>query len=639
MRSAMNAGGMVLVALGLVATLGLASDCSTSQRSTSSNGVELSDAGAASLEAIFAPLASYAADQKAGSPQVTQVGQQFSGALTDADAKALFGIASSLNAWLQSRSPSVWTPPAGMNTVLSHYGALPYFDKLSAAVAGSPGVGGQSLRLGSGSVRLQGLDVPVTWRCEPPSCRDQSISATAAQLGSSAAISILLDEVFGGLGEFIQTCVIDGECTPADLARAASTVFLEAAGSEAEVALAILTVGYAVIEAGSAFLDASDQCEAQQGTCGDAGRPDSGLDATGTDGGAPPRCDGRCDNTDGSGRACPPYDCPDGQVCGSNGTCAPACPSGQTSCSGTCTNTDLDLDNCGSCGHECPNADPCVGGACVVPDAGVDAGCPSGQDSLTCSGTTSCESPETTWCPASPGGSEGLCTSGSTCTSCNGTNQCLLGGQTCCGAGYCAEGLTCESCNGSPGCLPSGATCCGAGYCAEGLTCETCGGVAACLSAGATCPPGTDAGCPEGQAPLTCNGSGTDSGTNITTLCEPLGSTCCVLVGEYTGDGCTVATPDQTFSCPAGSTCTALGPGSRPVCMLSNGSTSCDAFNTTFGVCPPGSACAPIDFATNPEGEKWECVPSGYMVCDTPAFGPAACGYPDNVASGYICPI
>jgi hypothetical protein len=41
------------------------------------------------------------------------------------------------------------------------------------------------------------------------------------------------------------------------------------------------------------------------------------------------------------------------------------CPSGTTSCSGVCTNTLYDKNNCNGCGTVCPGAQTCVGGTCM----------------------------------------------------------------------------------------------------------------------------------------------------------------------------------------------------------------------------------------------------------------------------------
>jgi hypothetical protein len=42
------------------------------------------------------------------------------------------------------------------------------------------------------------------------------------------------------------------------------------------------------------------------------------------------------------------------------------CPSGQTSCSGTCRNILTDTANCGSCSTTCPSGQTCQGGRCVL---------------------------------------------------------------------------------------------------------------------------------------------------------------------------------------------------------------------------------------------------------------------------------
>jgi hypothetical protein len=56
--------------------------------------------------------------------------------------------------------------------------------------------------------------------------------------------------------------------------------------------------------------------------------------------------------------------CPAGQTM-SNGMC---CPSGQTGCTGTCVNEQIDPNNCGGCENECApdgSAPLCVGGVCT----------------------------------------------------------------------------------------------------------------------------------------------------------------------------------------------------------------------------------------------------------------------------------
>jgi hypothetical protein len=44
-----------------------------------------------------------------------------------------------------------------------------------------------------------------------------------------------------------------------------------------------------------------------------------------------------------------------------------SCPSGQTSCSGTCRNLLTDAAHCGSCGTTCPSGQNCQAGRCVPP--------------------------------------------------------------------------------------------------------------------------------------------------------------------------------------------------------------------------------------------------------------------------------
>ncbi len=56
-----------------------------------------------------------------------------------------------------------------------------------------------------------------------------------------------------------------------------------------------------------------------------------------------------------------------------SGVCS-VCPAGDTSCGGSCVNTDDDESNCGGCGRSCAGATPyCVAGMCSV--------CPAGETS------------------------------------------------------------------------------------------------------------------------------------------------------------------------------------------------------------------------------------------------------------------
>ncbi len=48
-----------------------------------------------------------------------------------------------------------------------------------------------------------------------------------------------------------------------------------------------------------------------------------------------------------------------------------ACSSGETSCSGTCTNPQSDNANCGVCGNVCPEGTTCLNGSCEACPAGT----------------------------------------------------------------------------------------------------------------------------------------------------------------------------------------------------------------------------------------------------------------------------
>src|SRR5947208_2501669 len=49
-------------------------------------------------------------------------------------------------------------------------------------------------------------------------------------------------------------------------------------------------------------------------------------------------------------------------------TCTCVCPpTAPTECNGTCTNTTVDVHNCGTCGHTCPTGAACINSECVLP--------------------------------------------------------------------------------------------------------------------------------------------------------------------------------------------------------------------------------------------------------------------------------
>jgi hypothetical protein len=43
----------------------------------------------------------------------------------------------------------------------------------------------------------------------------------------------------------------------------------------------------------------------------------------------------------------------------------PACPSGQTSCDGSCIDTQSNSQHCGACGNVCNTGEPCSEGTCL----------------------------------------------------------------------------------------------------------------------------------------------------------------------------------------------------------------------------------------------------------------------------------
>ena len=67
----------------------------------------------------------------------------------------------------------------------------------------------------------------------------------------------------------------------------------------------------------------------------------------------------------GCGRSAPcGIPCPTGYVC-VDGRCELICTSGTTNCSGKCTNTQTDPNNCGKCGNACKTGQACVAGKCA----------------------------------------------------------------------------------------------------------------------------------------------------------------------------------------------------------------------------------------------------------------------------------
>jgi FG-GAP-like repeat len=77
-------------------------------------------------------------------------------------------------------------------------------------------------------------------------------------------------------------------------------------------------------------------------------------------------CSGTCVNTQTDVNNCGTCS----HACGANATCSAGsctCNSGYTMCGTTCVNTQTDPNNCLTCGHACAAGQTCIGGACVSP--------------------------------------------------------------------------------------------------------------------------------------------------------------------------------------------------------------------------------------------------------------------------------
>ena len=117
--------------------------------------------------------------------------------------------------------------------------------------------------------------------------------------------------------------------------------------------------------------------------------------------------------------------CGNGQTCQSGACACPAgealsndkcCPAGQTSCGGTCVNTQNDPNHCGACSGAsavCTGGTVCSGGACQI-------SCPGSQ--VNCDGSCVDSQTDSNHC-----GAKGLCDG----TSGNSTGTVCAGGQTC----------------------------------------------------------------------------------------------------------------------------------------------------------------------------------------------------------------
>jgi hypothetical protein len=184
---------------------------------------------------------------------------------------------------------------------------------------------------------------------------------------------------------------------------------------------------------------------------------------------------------------------------------APGCPTGQLTCSGTCTATASDESNCGACGTKCGAGEVCSQGMCGTSCGGNSTKC--GTKCVdTESSSTNCGACGTT------------CTAGQVCTA----GACALS----CGGGATKCGTDCVDTDVDPAnCGGCGKTCatgylCNAGTC--GLTCPTSFTMCSAASGDA----GADAGDAGTSAPY-CAKLTTDP-----LNCGACGKTCLAAVGE-----------------------------------------------------------------------------------------------------------
>ncbi len=272
----------------------------------------------------------------------------------------------------------------------------------------------------------------------------------------------------------------------------------------------------------------------------------------------------------------------------SSSTPAPACPAGQTSCSGACFDLSSSEFACGVCGNACASGASCLAGVCTCPAATPDlCGGPGGQcvdlqtDDFHCGACS-------VYCGL------GSCTGGA-CACQAGTTSCAGDGTRCvdltndtgnCGTcrNGCALGELCVS--GSCQCVgPDHLVCNGA--CLDVRTDEAnCGACGHRCPTGATCTGGACA-CPAatpnlcGSAPGVCVDLATDREN-----CHGCGNRC------PTGAACTAA----GCTCPAGKVVCGTNPGAcvDPTTDAAN----CGACGRTCtGTCLAGSCCAAPSFA------------------------------------------
>ncbi|MBA2540353.1 MAG: hypothetical protein H0V17_12005 [Deltaproteobacteria bacterium] len=332
---------------------------------------------------------------------------------------------------------------------------------------------------------------------------------------------------------------------------------------------------------------------------------------------------------------------------------APACPGTQERCSGTCTDTNFDPDNCGDCGVDCganicsfgkccPATQVNCGGTCIDLDDGGVGGTNCGQCGTTCNAGNTCSDGKC--CATGSTNCSGTCRNtdgdvnncGGCGISCPAGNSCLDG--TCCGPGQVNCNGTCVDLDvGGPGklnCGACGTTCSSTQTCTDGLCCTTgqtsCNGVCTdtetndlnCGGCGITC--GSGQVCSDGDCVQNCvAGTTLCNGQCIPTLNDPQNCGGC---GVTCSGGKTCS--NSTCSCPANAPDTC--------------GTTCvdqDSDPQNCGGCGiPGAGTNAFECAAGRECTDGTCCPIGQTacngVCTDTASSETNCG-----ACGTSCPV
>jgi len=235
---------------------------------------------------------------------------------------------------------------------------------------------------------------------------------------------------------------------------------------------------------------------------------------------------------------------------------AVCCGQGLTNCSGSCANTQTDVNNCGACAHACT--------------AGASTGCVNGQ-CLTCSGgALLCD---------------GKCVNGQT-----DPDNCGQCGATCGATQGCIKGV----------CVTCSTQIIGGGSAVAGLPLTACNGTCVklwednqnCGACGKACPPGYYCG-KSACVPSLCN-----TGAEILTMCL---SSCVNLLTDHNNCGSCSNACDPEMLCLNGS-CVFCAPGAQlcgGACVRTFGDPNncggCGAQCAAPNVCYGGACCPPSD--------------------------------------------